>query len=71
MAEETWLNCQRLIENAKGNSKQTKKDQKERREQVEYDRCKGDQHHKIEMVRYQAIFNQREIAIMQEKEKIL
>lgn len=71
MAEETRLNHQRLMENAKDNREQAKEDREERREQVEYDRRQRDQHHEMEMARHQAILNQGEVAIMQRKEEIL
>ena len=57
MAEETQLNHQRLIENAKSNREQAKKYWEERRKQVEYDQRQRDQHHKIEMTRHQTILN--------------
>ncbi|MCJ1347617.1 hypothetical protein MMC31_005845 [Peltigera leucophlebia] len=60
MAEETRLNHQRLMENAKDNREQAKEDREERREQVEYDRRQRDQHHEMEMARHQAILNQGE-----------
>lgn len=71
MAEETRLNHQRQMELAKDNREQAKLDREERREQIEFDRRQRDQHHEMEMARHQAVINQRELALMREKEKIL
>ena len=57
MAEETWLNHQPLMENAKDNKEKAKKDQDKHCEQVEYDWHQQDQHYKIELACHQAILN--------------
>lgn len=71
IVEETKLNHARLTKKAKTDKEQAKEDQKERREQVEYDRCQRDLHHAIEMARQQVILNQGELNILQSRERVL
>lgn len=71
MMEETKLNNAYLTRKAITDKEQVKEDRKKCWQQVEYDCRQHDQYYAMEMARQQASLNQKELSILQSRERVL